>query len=129
MENLNRIYKSLFVYSMGFNNLLKEICGKSMQLRKTLWKVYAVLLEYSAEGQFETMIAEIERDRVKKMDSMKKEIEKRQKIIENNEEINEEKNAHIYKEIKFLKEENANLKGEKEVLLEEYKQAEQAFNQ
>lgn len=56
-----------------------------MQLRKTLWKVYAVLLEYSAEGQFETMIAEIERDRVKKMDTMKKEIEKRQKIIENNE--------------------------------------------
>ena len=100
----------MFVYSMGFNNLLREICGKSMHLRKTIWKVYAVLLEYSAEGQFETMIAEIERDRVKKMESLKKEIEKRQKVIERNEEINEEKNAHIYKEIKFLKEENQNLK-------------------
>ena len=26
MSNLNRIYKSLFVYSIGFNSLLKEVC-------------------------------------------------------------------------------------------------------
>lgn len=44
VENLNRIYKSLFVYSIGFNNLVKEICGPNMNLKKTLWKVYAILL-------------------------------------------------------------------------------------
>jgi hypothetical protein len=44
------------VYSLGFNNLLKEIGGKDMNLRKTIWKVYAILLEYCAEGNFETMI-------------------------------------------------------------------------
>lgn len=75
------------------------------------------------------MIAEIERDKKIKMDSLKDEIEKRQKIIENNEEINEEKNARIFKEIKFLKDENENLANEKAVLMEEFKQAEQAFNQ
>ncbi len=44
------------MYSLGFNNLLKEIGGKDMNLRKTIWKVYAILLEYCAEGNFETMI-------------------------------------------------------------------------
>lgn len=34
---------------------------------------------------------------------MKEEIERRQEIIENNEEINQEKNAKIFKELKQLR--------------------------
>ena len=34
----------MFVYSMGFNAFLKEISLNSMDLKKTLWKVYAILL-------------------------------------------------------------------------------------
>ena len=75
------------------------------------------------------MIAEIERDKTRKVEGLRQEIEKRQWVIENNEEINEDKNAKIYKEIKHLKEENENLCNEKEILMEEFKQAEQAFNQ
>ena len=51
-DNLERIYKSLFVYSMGFNTLLKEVAGKNMNVRKTFWKVYAILLEYCSDGDF-----------------------------------------------------------------------------
>lgn len=68
-----------------------------MNIRKTFWKVYAILLEYCSDGDFETMIGEIERDKIQKMEVMKEEIEKRQEIIENNEEINQEKNAKIFK--------------------------------
>lgn len=50
--HLGRLYKSLFVYSIGFNDLLNEICNGSMNLRKSIWKVYAILLEYCAEGSF-----------------------------------------------------------------------------
>lgn len=57
----------MFVYSIGFNNLLKDLAGKNMNLRKTIWKVYAILLEYCAEGTFETMIGEIERDKARKL--------------------------------------------------------------
>ena len=39
------------------------------------------------------------------------------------------KNVKIYKEIKQLREENQNLINQKGVLLEQFKQAEQAFNQ
>lgn len=60
-----------------------------MNVRKTFWKVYAILLEYCSDGDFDTMIGEIERDKVRKMEIMKEEIERRQEIIENNEEINQ----------------------------------------
>lgn len=100
-----------------------------MTLRKTIWKVYAILLEYCAEGSFETMIGEIERDKARKLAQLKEETEKRQTIIDNNDEINQEKNAKIFKELKFLKEENGNLENEKTTLLEDFKEAEQAFNE
>ena len=60
---------------------------------------------------------------------MKNQIEKRQQIIENNEEIHQEKNAKIFKELKQLREVNSNLENDKNVLMEDYKQAEQAFNE
>ena len=69
-QNIDRVYRSLFVYSLGFNRLLEEICVSSTTystIRKTLWKVYAMLLEYCAKGEFETMIGEIERDKVQKV--------------------------------------------------------------
>lgn len=59
---------------MGFNTLLKEIGSKNMKIRKTFWKVYAILLEYCSDGDFDTMIGEIERDKVRKMEIMKEEI-------------------------------------------------------
>lgn len=59
---------------MGFNTLLKEIGSKNMNIRKTFWKVYAILLEYCSDGDFDTMIGEIERDKVRKMEIMKEEI-------------------------------------------------------
>jgi hypothetical protein len=68
-DHLSRIFKSLFVYSMGFNAMLKEIGGT--HIRKALWKVYAILLEYCSDGDFETMIAEIERDKIAKMDVLR----------------------------------------------------------
>ena len=114
---------------MGFNTLLKEIGSKNMNIRKTFWKVYAILLEYCSDGDFDTMIGEIERDKVRKMEIMKEQIERRQEIIENNEEINQEKNAKIFKELKQLRQENSNLQNDKNVLMEDYKEAQQAFNE
>jgi len=51
-DYVNRVYKSMFVYSIGFNNLLKELSGKNTHLKKTIWKVYAILLEFCSEGTF-----------------------------------------------------------------------------
>jgi len=46
-----------------------------------------------------------------------------------NEELNEKKNNEIFKEIKYLRQENVNLNNEKSVLFDEYNATEQAFNE
>ena len=69
-EHIDRIYKSLFVYSMGYNTLLGEL-GGGMSVRKVLWKVFAILLEYCSDGDFQTMIGEMERDMIKKVELMR----------------------------------------------------------
>lgn len=44
-DHVNRLYRSLFVYSLGFNNLLAECCGpNNKMLRNNIWKAFAVLL-------------------------------------------------------------------------------------
>lgn len=73
-DNINRLYRSFFVYSIGFNNLLKDICLKNAVLQNSVWRVFALLLEYCSEGNFDTMIGEIERDKQIKLMEMKKEI-------------------------------------------------------
>ena len=41
---------------------------------KSIWKVYAILLEYSSEGNFQTIIGELERDMQKKEERLLEEI-------------------------------------------------------
>jgi hypothetical protein len=108
-SDVSRIYNSLFVYSIGFNNLIKQISKGNRELVKNIWKVYSLLLEYCAAGNYETLVGEMERDKIQKVEELKMEIEKRQLIIEQNEELNEEKNINMYKELKRLKDENFNL--------------------
>lgn len=57
--DVNRIYNSLFVYSIGFNNLIKDISRGNRELVKNIWKVYSLLLEYCAAGNYETLVGEI----------------------------------------------------------------------
>lgn len=42
--DISRLYKSFFVYSLGFNNLLKDLCQQNKELRNAVWRVFAVLL-------------------------------------------------------------------------------------
>jgi len=58
-------------------------------------------------------VGEIERDKLRKVEELKVEIERRQEIIEKNEELNEMKNMTMYKELKRLKDENFNLANER----------------
>lgn len=72
-EDSARLYKMLFVYSMGLNSALKEVGARGGTL-KAVWKVYAVLLEYCSAGKFETMMGELERDAMKNEERLIREI-------------------------------------------------------
>ena len=54
---------------MGFNKILKEL-SKTAQLTKVVWRVFSLLIEYCAEGSFESMVAEIEREKVFQLNSL-----------------------------------------------------------
>lgn len=59
---VDRIYRSLFVYSVGFFELLKKILStskKNFAIITSIWKVYQVLLEYCCKTDYRILIAEI----------------------------------------------------------------------
>ena len=48
-DAVDRIYRALYVYSVGFYDLLKKVIKnstKKVQVITALWKVYSILLEY-----------------------------------------------------------------------------------
>lgn len=58
----SRILKSLFVYSIGFNNLLAELGNKKLEVKKNVWRVFCVLVEYCSEGSVETVLSSIQKE-------------------------------------------------------------------
>lgn len=48
-QTVDRVYRSLFVYSVGFYELIKKLvthCQRKYSIITSIWKVYSVLLEY-----------------------------------------------------------------------------------
>ena len=61
-EVVDRIYKCLFVYSVGFYELIKTILNHSEKKYSTItniWKVFSVLLEYCCQSDYRMLISEI----------------------------------------------------------------------
>ena len=61
-EAIERIYRSLFVYSVGFYEMLKKILthvdGKFTVLT-AIWKVYSICLEYCCRADYKLLITKV----------------------------------------------------------------------
>ena len=62
-ETCDQIYRSLFVHSVGFFDPLKKLLAKCdpskvMSLQMSLWKVFAILLEYACRTDYKLLITE-----------------------------------------------------------------------
>lgn len=55
-DDINRIYRSLFVYSVGFYEMLKKM-GK-FSIATAVWKVYAICLEFCCRTDYKMLIAQ-----------------------------------------------------------------------
>ena len=58
-EIITRIYRALFVYSVGFHELLKnclEHTNKNYEINTNIWKVFLVLLEYCCRSDYKMLI-------------------------------------------------------------------------
>jgi len=59
---IDRIYRGLFVYSVGFYELIKKTLSHtegSFGIVTHLWKVFAILLEYCNRTEYTMLITEI----------------------------------------------------------------------
>jgi hypothetical protein len=59
---VDRIYRCLFVYSLGFYNILNKVIAHSQQkyfLICRIWKVFSVILEYCCITDYKMMITKI----------------------------------------------------------------------
>ena len=62
VEEVDRLYRALFVYSVGFFEHLKKVTSNTLQnyqLLTSIWKVFAVLLEYCCKTDYRLLICEV----------------------------------------------------------------------
>jgi hypothetical protein len=59
LRDVDRIYRSLFVYSIGFYEMLQNCVAHTKyknSLMGSIWKVFAVLLEYCCKANYQTIV-------------------------------------------------------------------------
>jgi hypothetical protein len=74
-ETADRVYRALFVYSVGFYELIKK-CLQHTEKRYTIitniWKVFAILLEYCCRTDYNMLISEISKMHKEELDALDK---------------------------------------------------------
>jgi hypothetical protein len=61
---VDRVYRALFVYSVGFYELIKKCLNHTKQEKKytkitAIWKVFSILLEYCCRTDYQMYIKKI----------------------------------------------------------------------
>jgi hypothetical protein len=78
---VDRLYRSLFVYSVGFYEMIKSClghCKNRPALISNLWKVYSILLEYCCKHDYRMQIQEITERHTEEMHLLEQEIDAKQ---------------------------------------------------
>jgi len=70
---VNRVYRALFVYSVGFYELIKKCLQhteKKYTIITNIWKVFAILLEYCCRTDYRMLISEISKEHKNALDQL-----------------------------------------------------------
>lgn len=62
IEQIDRIYRGLFVYSIGFYEMIQKCLSHATHkytLLANVWKVFSILLEYCCKTNYRMMISKI----------------------------------------------------------------------
>ena len=62
-QTIDRIYRALFVYSLGFYEMLNKSLSNSHEKNSkisSLWKVFSVLLEYCCKTNYQMLVSRIQ---------------------------------------------------------------------
>ncbi|CAD8055577.1 unnamed protein product [Paramecium sonneborni] len=127
-EDVGRLYRSMFVYTVGFYEMLHEIL-KNLQLTTSIWKVFGILLEYIAKGDFQFTINQIQQESQQKIEELNDTLTQREikfKFIENK--TRDEINA-LQRMLQELTDQNNELKLQRDNAEIDFQQSNTAFEE
>ena len=85
---IDRIYRGLFVYSIGFYEMIHKCLTHAKNkytLLASLWKVYSILLEYCCKSNYQMLIAQISTEHQETLAKMEKDFGNRVNMMNNHE--------------------------------------------
>lgn len=77
-ELVDRIFRALFVYSVGFYELVKKCLQhteRKYSIITAIWKVFSILLEYCCKTDYRMLISEISKEHKDEIDRLEKEFQ------------------------------------------------------
>jgi hypothetical protein len=72
MDQSDRIYRALFVYSLGFYEMLSKELSHSPNknsIQSSLWKVFSILLEYCCKTNYQMLIRKLQVEHTKEIEA------------------------------------------------------------
>lgn len=72
-EQVDRIYSALFVYSVGFYEMLQRTLNHAENkyiILSKLWKVFAILLEYCCKSNYQMLISKISKEHREELEKL-----------------------------------------------------------
>ncbi|CAD8131899.1 unnamed protein product [Paramecium octaurelia] len=125
-DDVNRLYRSMFVYTVGFYEMIGDII-KNNELTAMIWQVFGILLEHVAKGDFQFTINEIYKESQQKIEELNERlIQREQKFmsieIQAQDQINQLQNL-----LKDLNNQYNLLKQQKESVELDFQQSNAAF--
>ena len=124
-EVVDRIYRALFVYSVGFYELIKkclEHTDKKYTIITALWKVFSILLEYCCRTDYRMLISEISKEHKKEIEELELKYQARFTEQANNEKSIKQNMEILQKYSETLEKERMNERQMRLKLEEEYTQ-------
>ena len=112
-ELVDRVYRALFVYSVGFHELVKKLLQhteKKYTLITSVWKVFAILLEYCCRTDYRMLVSEISKEHKNEIEKLDRDYQAKFQEQANHEKILRDTNDTLTKYAEELERERANEK-------------------
>lgn len=85
-EQVDRVYRGLFVYSIGFYEMLQrclEHASNKYILLSSMWRVFAILLEYCCKSNYQMLISKLNEEHQEMLQSVERDFNEHiQKLTE-----------------------------------------------
>ena len=119
--SINRIYRSLFVYSVGFYDLIvrwMEHTEQNHSIVAAIWKVFAILIEYCCKSDYTMLISSLANEHKKELEKINADFIEKWEVFSSVEKQLRESIGLLEKEIQSYRKRLEYAEGERERLLE-----------